>query len=148
LFSFGLGGAERPKDGATQLATFDGLLTNDPTALNVSDPDGVRQISVAYTGKQATDVRMYVDPGTATGDLDEHTLVTVERDGDVIYDEVPLSAMPTGFAGAQASSWSIPADASGASRTADYDVTIKTDSASPDSGTVQDVRFIWEAQQA
>jgi hypothetical protein len=151
LFSFGLDGAVRPQSQATQLTQYDGLLTDIPANLNASDNtlcDGARSVDVTYTGKQAADVRMYVDPGSATGDLDEHTLVTIKRDGVAFATDVKLSDLPTDYAGAQASRWAIPTDANGAAKASTYEVTLKTDSANPAAGTVEGVKFIWEAQQA
>ena len=133
MFSVGLNGAGRPYTGEydSELAVGEGIAD--------------RQITVTFGGRARADVRMYVDPGyTATRGLDADTLVTVLRDGTPIYSDVPLDQLPTGYGGAGASSWQVGPAADDAV----YTVSIETTSSAQAGATIEDVTFVWEAQQA
>ena len=145
LFSFGLGGAPMPGDHTNngQFAAHDSWITGD--GVTGPNDDGVRDIELTYTGDPAADVRMYVsNKGAATGDLDERTLVTVERDGQTIVNEVALSDMPANYTQASANPWLV--DEGAGTESAVYEITLKTDEEVPEVGTVQGVVFTWEAQ--
>jgi hypothetical protein len=153
LFSFGLDGAAKPKSGATQLTQYDNYLSTDPTALNDSDDaagNGVRSIDLKYTGEPAADVRMYADLGgnpTDAGSLAAHTDVVVKRDGAQVWTG-KLSAIPTSYAAASAGKWDIAQDATGASHTSTYTISISADAGAPAKAQVKGVKWIWEAGPA
>jgi len=149
LFSFGLDDQPRPQDDGVDISTYDGYLATDFTNLNVNDDDVGRDLTVNYSGGPAAQVRMYVDTSgaTITPGLADNTLVTVKRDGKVVYENKPLSDMPTdyGEAASGQNPWNIDAGAPASSK---YSVQITSDGAAVDGATAQGVKFVWEAQQA
>jgi hypothetical protein len=150
MFSIGRG-AGVPWSGGAPLPSVDEFLDLDSDGI-----DG-RTIDITFEGELDADIRMFVEStGTATNDLDEHTLVTVTRDidgpggatADTIYDGIALSAMPTSYAAAatvEDSHWNVNHDDT--DKTATYTVSIKADGQAPADSEVTGVEFQWEAQR-
>jgi len=144
MFSFGLDGVGNPWSAGAQLPTTDAYL--DATGI------GGRDIDITFQGDVNADVRMYVGSvGTATNNLADYTLVTIQRDGTTIYNEVPLSSMPTSWAAAgtgpnaETSHWLVNHD--DADKVATYTVSIKAAPNAPGASTVRNVSLQWSAQQ-
>lgn len=133
LFSVGLNGAPEPYTG-----TYDSELV-------VGEGISGREIDIEFGGKADADIRMYLDPGyVASLGLDADTTVTVLRDGTPVYTDVAVSALPTDYASASASSWLVGPQAA----TATYTFSIDTAAGAQSGATIEDVEFVWEAQQA
>lgn len=133
LFSVGLNGAAEPYTG-----TYDSELV-------VGEGIADRQIDIEFGGKANADIRLYLDPAyVATLGLDADTTVTVLRGTTPVYTSVPLSALPTDYASASASSWLVGPEAA----TATYSFSIDTAGSAQSGATIEDVQFVWEAQQA
>jgi hypothetical protein len=133
LFSVGLNGAAEPYTG-----TYDSELV-------VGEGIADREIDIEFGGKADADIRLFLDPAyVATLGLDADTTVTVLRDGTPVYTDVALNALPTDYASASASTWQVgPAAA-----TATYTFSIDTAADAQSGATIEDVQFVWEAQQA
>ena len=133
LFSVGLNGAPEPYTG-----TYDSELV-------VGEGIADREIDIEFGGKADADIRMYLDPAyVATLGLDADTTVTVLRDGTPVYTGIALAALPTDYASAAASSWLVGPEAG----TATYTFSIDTAADAESGATIEDVQFVWEAQQA
>ena len=149
MFSYGLDNTGAPWSNGVQRPTTDDFL-------DFNGPDA-RDIDITFEGDVDADIRMFVpNKGSATNQLDQHTMITVTRDidgpggtpADTIYDGVALSAMPTSYdaaADVEDPHWHVNHDDT--DKTATYTVSIEADDTAPADSTVRGVAFQWEARR-